>query len=138
MDLNEIESMLMSAYGNDKPVQDYVSTATTGINNLTRKRVRDLLSKFSTTGMGRSGISGAAMNDIYSNAGESISEVGARGEEITANNRSRIIGQLLGLAEYQDQKTNVGDVLGFLGGTLGGSILGPVGGAIGSKLGKLI
>lgn len=138
MDISNIENMLIEAYNNPAPFRNYVSTATTGINEQTRKRVRDLLGKFSTTGMGRSGISGAALGDIYSGAGQNISEVGARGATMEAQNRNQILNQLLGLAEYQDQKVGFGDVLGFLGGELGGSVLGKVGGALGGKLTDLL
>ena len=137
MDESTIQQMLMSAYNND-PSKDYVSTATGSINDQTRKRVRDLLSKFSTTGMGRSGISGAATNDIYSNAGQQISQVGAQGEQMQAQNQQNILGKLLGLYEYQDQKTSFGDVLGGMAGVFGGSLLGGAGGALGKGLAGLI
>src|ERR1035437_3045856 len=110
--------MLLQEYGNNQPANDYVSSATAGINNQTRKRVKDLLGKFSTTGMGRSGISGAAQNDIYSNAGQNISQVNAQGEQMTQQNHMQTLSQLLGLAEYQDQKPGFGDVLGAVGGKL--------------------
>jgi hypothetical protein len=138
MDESQVYDLLMSEYNNSQPYQDYTSTATASINNQTRKRVRDLLSKFSTTGMGRSGISGAAMNDIYSNAGESISSVGANAATMEAQNRQAILGKLLGLYEYEDNKTNFGDVLGFVGGNLLGSATGGFGSKLGNKLSDLL
>ena len=138
MDLDQIQNMLMSAYGNDQPEQDYVGTATASINNQTRKRVKDLLGKFSTTGMGRSGISGAAENDIYSNAGQQISQVGAQGEQMTQQNHMQILSQLLGLSEYQDSKSGFGDILGAVGGKLLGSATGGLGSALGGGLAGLL
>jgi len=136
MDLDQIQNMLMSEYNNNSPANDYVSSATAGINNQTRKRVKDLLGKFSTTGMGRSGISGAAQNDIYSNAGQNISQVNAQGEEMTQRNHMQLLSQLLGLAEYQDSKPGFGDVLGAVGGKLLGSATGGVGAGAGNYLSK--
>ena len=136
MDLDQIQNMMMSEYQNNQPANDYVSSATAGINNQTRKRVKDLLGKFSTTGMGRSGISGAAQNDIYSNAGQNISQVNAQGEEMTQRNHMQLLSQLLGLAEYQDSKPGFGDVLGAVGGKLLGSATGGVGAGAGNYLSK--
>jgi len=138
MDLDQIQNMLMSEYNTNSPANDYVSSATAGINQQTRKRVQDLLGKFSSTGMGRSGISGAAENDIYSNAGQNISQVNAQGEEMTQNNHMQILSQLLGLEEYKDAKPNFLDTIAGIGGKLGGSALGGVGSAAGTKLSGLL
>jgi hypothetical protein len=138
MEENQIYDMLMNEYNNSQPYMNYVTSATASINNNTRKRVRDLLSRYSTTGMGRSGISGSALNDIYSNAGESISSVGANAATMEAQNRQAILGKLLGLYQYEDSKTGVGDVLGDIGGNLIGSVTGGFGSKIGDKLAGLI
>jgi hypothetical protein len=138
MDLDQIQNMLMSEYNTNSPANDYVSSATAGINQQTRKRVQDLLGKFSSTGMGRSGISGAAENDIYSNAGQNISQVNAKGEEMTQNNHMQVLSQLLGLGEYEDAKPNFLDTIAGIGGKLGGSALGGVGSAAGTKLSGLL
>lgn len=138
MDLDQIQNMLMSEYNNNSPANDYVSSATAGINNQTRKRVQDLLGKFSSTGMGRSGISGAAQSDIYSNAGQNISQVNATGEQMTQQNHMQVLSQLLGLSEYQDAKPNFLDAIAGIGGKLGGSALGGVGSAAGTKLSGLL
>ena len=136
MDLDQIQNMLMSEYNNNSPANDYVSSATSGINNQTRKRVKDLLGKFSTTGMGRSGISGAAQNDIYSNAGQQISQVNAQGEQMTQQNHMQTLSQLLGLSEYQDSKSGFGDILGAISGKLVGSATGGLGAGAGNYLSK--
>jgi hypothetical protein len=138
MDLDQIQNMLMSEYNTNSPANDYVSSATAGINQQTRKRVQDLLGKFSSTGMGRSGISGAAENDIYSNAGQNISQVNAKGEEMTQNNHMQVLSQLLGLSEYQDSKPGFGDVLGAVGGKLLGGATGGLGSALGGGLANLL
>ena len=136
MDLDQIQNMLMQEYGNNTAANDYVSSATSGINNQTRKRVKDLLGKFSTTGMGRSGISGAAQNDIYSNAGQQISQVNAQGEQMTQQNHMQTLSQLLGLSEYQDSKSGFGDILGAISGKLVGSATGGLGAGAGNYLSK--
>lgn len=138
MNLDKIEQMLMQSMDNNQPYQDYMSTAVGGINNQTKKRIRALLSKFSNTGMARSGISGAAENDIYSNAGEQIQNVSAQGGLMQQQNRNQILAQLLGLAEYQDSKPGFLDFLGGIGGNIVGSATGGLGTAIGSKLAKLL
>lgn len=114
MDLDQIQSLLMGELNNNQPYKDYVSSASANINNLTRKRVRDLLSKYSTTGLGRSGISGAALNGVYSTAGQNLSNVAAQGATMQAQNRQQILSQMLGLAEYQDSKPGFGSILGQL------------------------
>ena len=136
MDLDQIQNMLMQEYGNNTAANDYVSSATAGINNQTRDRVKKLLSKFSTTNMGRSGISGAAQNDIYSNAGQQISQVNAQGEQMTQQNHMQTLSQLLGLSEYQDSKSGFGDILGAISGKLVGSATGGLGAGAGNYLSK--
>lgn len=136
MDLDQIQNMLMQEYGNNTAANDYVSSATSGINQQTRKRVNDLLGKFSTTNMGRSGISGAAQNDIYSNAGQQISQVNAQGEQMTQQNHMQTLSQLLGLSEYQDSKSGFGDILGAISGKLVGSATGGLGAGAGNYLSK--
>ena len=103
-DLSMIQNFLGQQYANPSGGKELVSSASTQINNLTRKRVRDLLSKFSTTGMGRSGISGAATNDIYSGAGENLASASAKGAELDQNTRMQALGEMGKIAEYQDSK----------------------------------
>lgn len=136
MDLDQIQNMLMQEYGNNTAANDYVSSATSGINQQTRKRVNDLLGKFSTTNMGRSGISGAAQSGIYSDAGQQISDVNARGEQMTQQNHMQTLSQLLGLSEYQDSKSGFGDILGAISGKLVGSATGGLGAGAGNYLSK--
>jgi len=138
MDAGQLQQMLQSQYDNSTPVNDYISSASAGINNQTNKRVRDLMSRFSNTGMSRSGISGASLNDIYSNAGGQLSNVASQGEMMNMQNRSQILNQMLGLYKYQDQKPTWGDVAGGVAGSLLGSATGGFGTAIGGALGKLI
>ena len=111
MDYGSIMNMLQGLYAND-PSQAYVGSATAAINNQTKKRVKDLQSKFSTTGMSRSGISGAAENDIYSNAGQNLSEVNAKGEEMNMNNKMNILGMMDKTQELDDQASPWGSILG--------------------------
>ena len=113
MDYGSIMNMLQGLYAND-PSQAYVGSATAAINNQTKKRVKDLQSKFSTTGMSRSGISGAAENDIYSNAGQNLSEVNAKGEEMNMNNKMNILGMMDKTQELDDQASPWGGLLGKL------------------------
>jgi len=136
MELSDIQNLIMSGLNDNTAEKDYASSATAGINNLTRKRIKDLLAKFSSTGMGRSGIGGASMNDIYSNAGEQISDVNARAEQMPQQNRNQAISQLLGLQQLQQEQPGWSDVLGAVGGGLAGSFLGPLGAGAGSALGK--
>jgi hypothetical protein len=136
MDLDNIEQLMMNEYNNNNAANDYASSATAGINQQTRKRVKDLLGKFSSTGMGRSGISGAAESDIYSNSGQQISDVNARSEQMTQQNHMQVLSQLLGLSEYQDSKSGFGDVLGAVGGKLLGSATGGLGAGAGNYLSK--
>jgi hypothetical protein len=138
MDLDNIEQLMMNEYNNNNAANDYASSATAGINQQTRKRVKDLLGKFSSTGMGRSGISGAAESDIYSNSGQQISDVNARSEQMTQQNHMQVLSQLLGLGEYEDAKPNFLDTIAGIGGKLGGSALGGVGSAAGTKLSGLL
>ena len=113
MNENDLYQMLMGEYNNPQPAQDYISTASANINNLTRKRARNLMSQYSTTGMGRSGIEGAALNDVYSNAGQNLSQVAAQGEQMRAQERMQALSKMLGLYEFnQSQQPNWGDVLG--------------------------
>lgn len=141
MNANELYAMI-NGQMNANPGDQMASTATASINKLTGKRVRDLMSRFSNTNMARSGISGVAANDMYSNAGESIGKVNAEAEQMNMQNRSNMISKLLGLYQYEDQakrsETDWTDVLGYGAGTLLGSTLGPVGAAIGGKIGGLI
>ncbi len=51
MDYENIMNMLQGLYTKN-PAQNYVASASANINNLTRKRSKDLLSRYSTTGMG--------------------------------------------------------------------------------------
>ena len=139
MDENQLYQMLMGEYNNPQPAQDYISTASANINNLTRKRARNLMSQYSTTGMGRSGIEGAALNDVYSNAGQNLSQVAAQGEQMRAQERQNALHSLLGLYEFNQQNNpSFGQILGGIGGTLAGSLLGPVGAGIGGSIGRAI
>lgn len=129
----------MGELKNNTPTNTLISSGTRNINNLTRKRVNDLLSRLSTTGLGRSGISGAALNDIYSSAGDSLANVSAQGAQLQANQRSDLINKLLGLYKYQDQSSfDLGDILGTGLGLVAGSALGPIGAAAGGKLASSI
>ena len=141
MPLQEIEGLLRGQL--DNPVGDqFVSSASANINNLTNKRVRDLMSRFSTTGLGRSGISGAALNQVYSTAGQNLSDVAAQGAQLDEQSRRAIINQLLGLEQLKFQREQqdfgFGDVLGAVGGGVLGSVLGPVASGAGSKIGELL
>jgi hypothetical protein len=136
MDLSNIEQLLMQNYNDNSAANDYASSATAGVNNQTRKRVKDLLGKFSSTGMGRSGISGAAQSDIYSNAGQNISDINTRSEQMTQQNHMQTLSQLLRLSEYQDTKSGFGDILGAISGKLVGSATGGFGAGAGNYLSK--
>lgn len=120
MDLSNISSLYQSEYNNPTAGKEFVSSASSQIQNLTKKRVRDLLSKFSTTGMSRSGISGVAQNDIYSNAGEQLSGVAAQGAQMDENTRMKALQGMEGIAQYEDQKPTFLDFLGSMAGQVGG------------------
>ena len=137
MNEDQLYQMLMGEYNNSQPAQDYVSSASANINNLTRQRARKLMSQYSTTGMGRSGLGGAALNDIYSTAGQNLSQVAAQGEQMQQQARQNALHGLLGLYEFNQQNNpSFGQVLGGIGGSLAGSLLGPAGAAIGGGLGS--
>ena len=78
----------------------------------------------------------AAQNDIYSNAGQQISQVNAQGEQMTQQNHMQTLSQLLGLSEYQDSKSGFGDILGAISGKLVGSATGGLGAGAGNYLSK--
>lgn len=141
MNANELYAMI-NGQMNANPGDQMASTATASINKLTGKRVRDLMSRFSNTNMARSGISGVAANDMYSNAGESIGKVNAEAEQMNMQNRSDMISKLLGLYQYEDNakrsETDWMDVLGGIGGKFLGSAAGGAGGVVGDKLGGLL
>ena len=137
--ISNIENMIRGL----QPIgQEFTSTATANINRLTNKRVRDLLSRFATTGLNRSGISGAALSDVYSTAGQNLSDVAARGAELDFQSRQAIINQLLGLEQLKFQREqadfDIGDILGAVGGGFAGSVLGPVGAGAGRKISDLL
>ena len=123
VDLQQIQNILTSQLGSN-PATDYVSSASANINNLTKKRVQDWLSKMSTTGMGRSGISAIGANEAYATGDQGLSDVAARGEQMDASYKQDIVSKLLNLGEYQDQKPGLGDYLGSLAGQIAGTGLG--------------
>lgn len=134
MDLAYIQNLLQDQYNNVTPVKDFVSTASGNINKQTKKRVRDMNSKFANTGMGRSGISGVALNDIYSNSADSLQSVAAQGENMEQNYRTNLLGQMGSIAQYEDQKPTALDYLGSLLGQAGGVGLGAISGGAGASL----
>jgi len=94
---------------------DITSVASRNINNQTNRRVEDLLSRFATSGMNRTGISGVALNDIYSNAGEQLTNASVQGANADRNYRYKILAKLLGLQMFEDNKPSPwGSVLGKL------------------------
>ncbi len=130
----QLNSLLMGELNNNQPFQ----AGAQAITDQTNTRVQDFLSRLATTGLGRTGIGGAGLNQIYSNSGKQFGNLAAS----SAQNRTNIISQLLGLHKFDKQfeqnKLGFGDVFGSILGLGAGSILGPAGGAIGAKLGGLI
>jgi len=118
--------------------QDYTSSAGALINDLTSKRVKDLLSGYATSGLSRSGIQGAAVNNAYSQAGQQLSSVAAQGSQMDSNKRLQILRLLFGEQAQQANQPGAGDFFGTLAGGLAGSFLGPIGAAAGAKVGNLI
>ena len=111
MELSSINSLIQSLY-NQNPSKNFVNNATAGINNLTGKRVQDMLSQYSTTGLGRSGIQGAALNDIYATAGDNISNIQAQGAQMDYNNKAELIRQMLQSYQIDQQPSGWGEILG--------------------------
>ena len=70
--------------------------------------------------MSRSGISGVAQNDIYSNAGEQLSSVSAQGAQMDERTRMQALQGMEGIAQYEDQKPTFLDFLGSMAGQVGG------------------
>ena len=70
--------------------------------------------------MGRSGISGAATNDIYSGAGENLVDASAKGAELDASHRMQALGEMGNIAQYEDSKPTFMDFAGSLLGQAGG------------------
>lgn len=125
MDYGQIMNMLQGLYSQN-PAQQYVSSASANINNLTRKRARDMLSRYAITGLGRSGVSGTALNDVYSSAGQELSDVAARGAEMDFNNKYNLINSMLQVQQLENQPSPWGLLLGQLlsgGLQLGGSAI---------------
>jgi len=140
MDANKIYNLIMGEYNNSTPYKDYMSAAIGGINRQTQKRANEMQSKYATTGMGRTGTSGAALSDIYSTGGESITSAAAQGATMQAQSRQNLINQLLGLYQTESaneaQSSDWGDVLGSMAGLFGGATLGKLGSRFGSSLFK--
>jgi hypothetical protein len=140
MDANKIYNLIMGEYNNSTPYKDYMSAAIGGINRQTQKRANEMQSKYATTGMGRTGTSGAALSDIYSTGGESITSAAAQGATMQAQSRQNLINQLLGLYQTESaneaQSSDWGDVLGSMAGLFGGATLGKLGSRLGSSLFK--
>jgi len=122
--LDNISDMLMGDANNSAPVNNYVSTASAGINNQTNEAVKKLMAKFATTGMNRSGISGVALNDAYKTGGQELNNVAAQGEMMQQQQRTQAIQQLLGISQYEDQKPGIMDYLGSVLGQVGGMAAG--------------
>ena len=126
----QLNSLLMGELNNNQPFQ----AGAQAITDQTNTRVQDFLSRLATTGLGRTGIGGAGLNQIYSNSGKQFGNLAAS----SAQNRTNIISQLLGLHKFEQNKLGFGDVFGSILGLGVGSILGPAGGVVGKKLGGLI
>lgn len=123
-DLGLIQNWLGQQFMNPQGGSQLTSNASTQINNQTRGAITNLLSKFSTTGMGRSGISGAATNGIYSGAGEQLTNASAQGAQLDQNTKMQSLGEMGQIAQYQDQKPGFMNFLGSLFGQAGGTATG--------------
>lgn len=92
----------------------YYSAAASDINKQTNKNVDDTLSRFATTGLSRSGIQGAALDDIYAGGSDAITN--AAGQETM--NKLGILNSLISVQNSQEQLDNQpsgwGQVLGNL------------------------
>lgn len=92
-----------------------LSVASTQISNLTRKRVRDLLSRFSTTGLSRTGITGAALSDVYAGANVALGSAAVKADELKSRRRMEMIQLLLGQQRFEDSQPSIwGNILGQL------------------------
>ena len=113
---------------------DITSIASKGINDQTRTRVDDLLSRLATSGRDITGISGAALNNVYSNAGKQLTNASVQGANADRNMRLNILSQLLGLQINEDNQPGFLDSLGGIVGSLAGGFGGSLGSKIGSKI----
>ena len=127
---NYLEGLLKGQLNNSTEFQ----AATRGIGNLTSQRVQDALSRLSTSGLGRTGISGSLLNNIYAKAGDSYANAASK----ESSRRTQIIHQLLGLQKQEDSQFGIGDVFGSILGLGLGSVLGPLGAGVGKKLSGLL
>ncbi len=114
MDAGRLYELMMNEYNNTGPIRDYTSSAIGGVNRLTNKRVRDLLSRYATTGMGRTGTSGAALSDVYSTAGRNITEATTQGALMEQQQRQRSIENLLNLYQFEESQPGWEDMVGKL------------------------
>ena len=137
LDNRKLENLLTG----ELDTSQMISSGSQQIGNLTSSRINRLLSKFATTGLGRTGIGGSALNNIYGQAGQSLTNL----ESGAASKRSDIIGKLMKLYEYKqtekarkDSQIGFGDVVGGVLGLFGGSALGGLGAGAGSKLTELL
>lgn len=94
---------------------DAFNVASGAINDVTQKRVQDLLSRYSTSGLSRSGIQGAALNNVYANTDKALGSAAVQSKESMANRRARIIAMLLQNQQYEDsQPSAFGQIAGSL------------------------
>ena len=104
--------------------KDIISSASKNINDLTRKRISDLLSQLATSGLSRSGIGGVAVNDILSNANDALTNASVQGNLADRNYKLQILSKLLGFQAQQDSNPGFFDFLGGLVGNAGGTLAG--------------
>lgn len=120
MDADQLYQLIMGQMNNNQAGNDYTATASANINNATNKNVKGLQSKFATTGLGRSGIGGAAINDAYATGNEGLSQAAAQGEQINQQNRSDMLNKLLGLYQFDQSQPNLGNTLLGIGSNIAG------------------
>jgi hypothetical protein len=132
------EVPLSYEYLNNQDGGKAFSMASKGINDQTRQQVQALLSHYATSGLSRSGIQGAALNNIYSTSENALGNAAVSADQAAANRRLQILQMLLGNKAYQDSQPGFGDFLGSAFGTLTGALTGGIGTAVGQKIGKLI
>jgi len=112
MKYSKINSLLNQIYSGG--TDDFVSNASAQINRQTDRNVEDTLSRFSTTGLGRSGIGGAAVNDIYAGSADALTNVAAQGSQMDVQNKLAAINGMLQVKQLQDQPSAWGQILGQL------------------------
>jgi len=107
--------MLWRQYYNNDNGGGAFSMASKGINDQTNKAVTNLLSRFSNSGLSRSGIQGAALNNLYGQANNALGNTAVNADQAAQQRKLQILQMLFGEQRQQDSEPSAfGSILGSL------------------------